>query len=43
MSDAAAFLAKIIAEPDADDHRIVYADYLEQHGELARAEFGGKA
>jgi uncharacterized protein (TIGR02996 family) len=38
----AAFVAAIIADPDDDALRLVYADFLEQHGDaadLARAEF----
>jgi uncharacterized protein (TIGR02996 family) len=34
-----AFLADIIAHPDDDAPRLVYADWLEDHGEPARAEF----
>jgi uncharacterized protein (TIGR02996 family) len=40
MSDAqAAFLAAICAEPDDDAPRLIYADWLEEHGDLDRAEF----
>lgn len=39
MTDEAAFLAKIIAEPDEDVHRLVYADWLQDHGRPERAEF----
>lgn len=35
----AAFLQAIIAEPGADVHRLVYADWLEENGNAARAEF----
>jgi uncharacterized protein (TIGR02996 family) len=38
----AAFLATIIAEPAEDVHRLVFADWMEEHGDagdLARAEF----
>ncbi len=37
-----AFLKAILADPDDDTHRLVYADWLEENGgeaELARAEF----
>src|SRR5262249_2869178 len=34
-----AFLADIIANPDDDDLRLVYADWLEDHGQPERAEF----
>lgn len=36
---AASLLAAILAEPDCDDHRLIYADCLEESGEGARAEF----
>ena len=39
MSDEAAFREKIIAEPDDDTHRLVYADWLQEHGQEVRAEF----
>ena len=39
MTDADAFLANIIAEPDSDAPRLVYADWLDDHGEGDRAEF----
>jgi uncharacterized protein (TIGR02996 family) len=39
MSDAAAFLRAIIAEPADDLPRLVYADWLDEHGEPERAEF----
>jgi uncharacterized protein (TIGR02996 family) len=35
----AGLLAAIIAEPDSDDLRLIYADFLEEHGEPERAEF----
>jgi uncharacterized protein (TIGR02996 family) len=38
MSDAAAFLAKIIAEPADDLPRLVYADWLDERGD-PRGEF----
>jgi uncharacterized protein (TIGR02996 family) len=39
MTDADALLAAVLAEPDDDGPRLVYADWLEEHGESARAEF----
>ena len=39
MSDDDAFLAAIIADPDNDMPRLVYADYLDEQGESDRAEF----
>jgi uncharacterized protein (TIGR02996 family) len=38
MSDDA-LLAGILAEPDDDARRLVYADWQEEHGQQARAEF----
>ena len=38
-ADHAAFLRAIIAEPAVDLHRLVFADWLEDHGEPERAEF----
>lgn len=32
MTERAAFLSRIIAEPDEDSHRLVYADWLEEFG-----------
>jgi uncharacterized protein (TIGR02996 family) len=37
--ERAAFLAAILAAPEDDTPRFVYADWLEEHGEEARAEF----
>src|SRR5438874_2139584 len=34
-----AFLAAIREAPDDDTHRLVYADWLDDHGDEARAEF----
>jgi uncharacterized protein (TIGR02996 family) len=34
-----AFLSAICAEPNEMVHRLVYADWLDEHGEAARAEF----
>lgn len=39
MTPDDAFIDAIIAEPDADAPRLLYADYLEEHGEPERAEF----
>lgn len=39
MTDADAFLQAIIAAPDDDVPRLVFADYLEELGEERRAEF----
>ena len=39
MHDHAAFLAAVTANPDDDLPRLVYADWLEENGEAARAEF----
>jgi uncharacterized protein (TIGR02996 family) len=33
------FLRAIMAEPEADSHRLVYADWLDEHGDPERAEF----
>jgi uncharacterized protein (TIGR02996 family) len=39
MSDEAALLAAILAHPDEDTPRLVYADWLTEHGQPERAEF----
>jgi uncharacterized protein (TIGR02996 family) len=39
MSDEAALLAAIIAHPDEDTPRLMYADWLTEHGQPERAEF----
>ena len=39
MNDDDAFLAAIIADPDNDMPRLVYADYLDERGDSDRAEF----
>jgi uncharacterized protein (TIGR02996 family) len=39
MIDRAAFLAAIAAAPDDDLPRLVFADWLDEHGDAARAEF----
>jgi uncharacterized protein (TIGR02996 family) len=36
---ARGFLEDIIAHPDDDAPRLIFADWLEEHGEIARAEF----
>jgi uncharacterized protein (TIGR02996 family) len=38
MQSGAGFLAAIVAHPDDDASRLVYADWLDDHGEPARAE-----
>jgi len=39
VTDGDAIHAKILAEPDEDLHRLAYADWLDEQGEHARAEF----
>lgn len=39
MSEEAGLLDAIVREPDDDLHRLVYADWLEERGQDARAEF----
>jgi uncharacterized protein (TIGR02996 family) len=39
MSDATALLAAIRAAPDDDAPRLIYADWLDEHGQPERAEF----
>jgi uncharacterized protein (TIGR02996 family) len=41
MSDSAArgFLEEILAHPDDDTPRLIFADWLDEHGDSARAEF----
>jgi uncharacterized protein (TIGR02996 family) len=39
MSDRDALLAAILAQPDDDTPRLVYADWLDEHDEPERAEF----
>src|SRR5215510_89544 len=39
MRDDAPFLAAIAAEPEDDTARLVFADWLDEHGEAERAEF----
>jgi uncharacterized protein (TIGR02996 family) len=38
MTDEQALLATILAEPENDAPRLVYADWLDDHGDPARAE-----
>src|SRR5262245_43795788 len=39
MADAQGFLDAILADSDDDAVRLVFSDWLEEHGESARAEF----
>jgi uncharacterized protein (TIGR02996 family) len=39
MTDNQGFLQAIIADPEDDAPRLVYADWLDEHGDTARAEF----
>jgi uncharacterized protein (TIGR02996 family) len=39
VNDGEALLATILADPADDAPRLVYADWLEEHGETERAEF----
>jgi uncharacterized protein (TIGR02996 family) len=39
VNDEGAFLAAIIAQPDDDSVRLVFADWLEEHGDPDRAAF----
>src|SRR3982750_4314118 len=39
MTDHDPLLAAIIADPDEDTPRLVFADWLDEHGEPERAEF----
>jgi uncharacterized protein (TIGR02996 family) len=39
MTTADAFLQAILDDPDADAPRLVFADWLEEHGDAERAEF----
>jgi uncharacterized protein (TIGR02996 family) len=39
MSQRQAFIDAILASPDDDAPRLIYADWLEERGESARAEF----
>src|SRR4051812_48918640 len=39
MTDRAAFLAAIAANPDDDLPRLVFADWLDEHGDADRAAF----
>jgi uncharacterized protein (TIGR02996 family) len=37
--DADALLRAVLAAPDDDAPRLIYADWLDEHGDPARAEF----
>src|SRR5262245_20937750 len=39
MSQANAFLRAILDEPEDDTHRLVHADWLDEHGDSQRAAF----
>ncbi len=39
MATAEAFLEAIIGRPDDDGPRLAYADWLDERGDAARAEF----
>jgi uncharacterized protein (TIGR02996 family) len=39
MTHHEGFLAAILAEPEEDSHRLVYADWLDENGNSERAEF----
>jgi uncharacterized protein (TIGR02996 family) len=39
MASESSFLAAILADPDDDAVRLIYADWLDEHGETERAEF----
>jgi uncharacterized protein (TIGR02996 family) len=39
MNEEAGFLRAIVAEREDDTHRLVFADWLDDHGDSARAEF----
>src|SRR5215216_2397351 len=39
MADHAGFLRAIIDDPDDDTHGLVYADWLEEQGDAARADY----
>jgi uncharacterized protein (TIGR02996 family) len=39
MTEAETLLQAILADPDDDGVRLVYADWLEEHGDLKRADF----
>lgn len=39
VNEASGFLEQIIAHPDDDTPRLIFADWLEEQGETARAEF----
>src|SRR5262245_43085265 len=39
MSESAALLAAVLADPDDDAPRLIYADWLDERGQPERAEF----
>ena len=39
MTHDDAFLQAILETPDDDTPRLIYADWLDEHGDVARAEF----
>ena len=39
MSDEASLLAYVYQHPEDDSARLVYADWLEEHGDIERADF----
>ena len=39
MTDGDALFAAVLAEPDEDTPRLAYADWLDENGDPARAEF----
>ena len=39
MNEQKAFIAAILESPDDDSIRLIYADWLEEHGDAARGEF----
>jgi uncharacterized protein (TIGR02996 family) len=39
LTEEECFLAKIREQPEEDTHRLVYADWLQEHGDLNRASF----
>jgi uncharacterized protein (TIGR02996 family) len=39
MSVEKGFLDALLKEPDSSEHRLIYADWLEEQGDLRRAEF----
>ena len=39
MAEHQGFLRTILEDPEDDTHRLIYADWLEEHGDCDRAEF----